>query len=332
MTRVDEALRRAAADTAGVEVPETTATTMVADDATMRAAEESFPVEIPDRRRRSEPATHAPAHAATAVAPQLRVLHGHQPVPKPEEARSSEPLFTRLHEGVGSKTVIDQNTSAVSREQYRRLAASLHHHQMATGMKVVLVTSASVGEGKTLTAANLALTFSESYQKHVLLIDADLRRPALNRIFRIANGPGLSDGLMAADNRTLPVHEVSPRLAILSAGRPSSDPIAGLTSTRMQRVIQEAREAFDWVIVDTPPVALLPDANLLAGMVDGAVLVINANATSYRFVQRAIDALGRDKILGTVLNRANSPKSSGDDEYYGYYYGPDDEDGANGAS
>ena len=80
--------------------------------------------------------------------------------------------------------------------------------------------------------------------------------------------------------------------------------MAGLTSDRMRRVIDEAREAFDWVIVDTPPVGLLTDANLLASMVDGAVLVVKAEHTPYQLVQRAVDALGRNRILGVVLNRA----------------------------
>jgi Mrp family chromosome partitioning ATPase len=91
--------------------------------------------------------------------------------------------------------------------------------------------------------------------------------------------------------------------------------MARLTSDRMQRVIDEAREDFDWVIVDTPPVVLLSDANLLSAMVDGAVLVVRAGATPHELVTRAIAALGRERILGVVLNRAEEPSHAG----YGYY-------------
>ena len=116
------------------------------------------------------------------------------------------------------------------------------------------------------------------------------------------------------------MRQASPRLAILPAGRPSSDPMAGLTSNRMRRVIDEAREAFDWVIVDTPPVVLLTDANLLSAMVDGTVLVVKAGSTPFDLVNRAVSALGRERILGVVLNRAieSAHDSYG---YYNYYYG-----------
>ena len=100
------------------------------------------------------------------------------------------------------------------------------------------------------------------------------------------------------------VRQVSTRLAVLPAGRPSADPMAGLTSERMKRLLDEARQSFDWVILDTPPVMLLPDAHLMASMVDGAVLVVRAGSTPHELVRRAAEAIGRSRILGVVLNRA----------------------------
>jgi len=215
---------------------------------------------------------------------------------------------------------VDQNIMPVSREQYRRLAATLHHAQEDTGLKVVMIASAVVGEGKTLTASNLALTLSESYRRTVLLIDGDLRRPALHVVFNLDAPYGLSEGLLSVVEQKLPLYRVSPRLTILPAGTPISDPMAGLTSNRMRRVIQEARAAFDWVIVDTPPVGLLPDANLLATMADGTLLVVRAGSTPYHQVTRAIDALNRDRLLGVVLNSA-AINTNGSHNYYTYYHG-----------
>ena len=223
---------------------------------------------------------------------------------------------------IRDRLVPDQNMPAACREQYRRLAATLHHGQVDTGLKVVMIASAVAGEGKTLTATNLALTFSESYHRSVLLIDADLRRPSVHGVFQIPGAPGLSDGLMDLEHKTLPLHQVSERLTILPAGRPSSDPMAGLTSVRMKRLIGEARETFDWVIIDTPPVGLMTDANLLAAMADGALLVIKAGATPYQVVKRAVDAIGRDRLLGVVLNRTVHGLLNGH-KYYDYYYGHD---------
>jgi len=102
-------------------------------------------------------------------------------------------------------------------EQYRRCAALLHHTQAARGTKVVLIASALPKEGKTVTAINLAITFSESYRRQVLLIDADLRRPTLHEFFGLPNVAGLNDGLKAPTEEKLHVHQATPNLSILTA-------------------------------------------------------------------------------------------------------------------
>ena len=106
---------------------------------------------------------------------------------------------------------------------------------------------------------------------------------------------------------------------MLPAGRPNPDPMCGLTSDRMRRIIDEAAAAYEWVVIDTPPVALLPDANLLAEMVDMVVLVIGAGTTPFEMVQRAVNAMDRNRIVGVVLNRVTrSPRAY---QYYDYYAG-----------
>jgi capsular exopolysaccharide synthesis family protein len=221
--------------------------------------------------------------------------------------------------GPEQKVVVDDDMLPGSREQYRRLAAALHQMQATTGLKVVMISSALASEGKTLTASNLALTLSESYRQRVLLIDADFRRPSLHTFFRIAGVPGLTDCLAAVTEQPLPLHRITPTLTLLPAGRPSSDPMAGLTSERMRRLIEEARSVFTWVIVDTPPVGLLTDANLLAATVDGALMVVRADSTPYPLVKRAVETLGADRILGVVLNSATA-RPHGYADYDKYYY------------
>ena len=298
MSRIDEALRRAGEQApagptrrrrAGLAARPETASDAVA------LAREPFPVEAPDAPRRGRRPAAAP-------------IPGVSELPRVRRRPASEPsrtLFERIDARLTEKVVVDENMSPASREQYRRLAAALHDAQSTTGLQVVMVASAVAGEGKTLTASNLALTFSESYQKRVLLIDA---RPA-----PADAAHGLPPRHRVGPDRRPAVHRARPscwcarcrtRLAVLPAGRPSSDPMAGLTSERMRRLLDEARQAFDWVIIDTPPVVLLPDANLLASMVDGAVLVVSAGSTPHELVQRAVDAIGRARILGVVLNRA----------------------------
>lgn len=266
-----------------------------------------FPIEMPDRSRArpsAGPAAMAERPTSAAVAP-------------PEPDRRT--VFDRIDSRLAQKVVVDKRVMPASREQYRRLAASLHHAQAATGTKVVMIASAMPAEGKTLTASNLALTFSESYQRTVLLIDGDLRKPGLHTVFGVDNSFGLADGLSSAEERKLPVQQVSARLSILTAGVASADPMAGLTSDRMRRVLDEAREGFDWVLIDTPPVAFLSDANLLARMVDAAVMVVKAGSTPFEMVQRAIEAIGRDRTVGVVLNRADPGQDSAGYAYYNSY-------------
>jgi Mrp family chromosome partitioning ATPase len=103
---------------------------------------------------------------------------------------------------------------------------------------------------------------------------------------------------------------------VLTSGRAVPDPMSLLVSPAMKQLLEEARDSFDWVVVDTPPIAILPDANLLAAMIDTALLVVSAQSTPYPMVQRAARAIDTKRILGVVLNRAGKATLPGN--YYGY--------------
>jgi capsular exopolysaccharide synthesis family protein len=247
---------------------------------------------------------------AAAPAPAKRTL------PKKSLELTGDFQFTA---DIADKVVVGPLADAGLVEQYRRVAAALHHAQAQRGARSVMIASAVAAEGKTLTTTNLALTLSVSFDRRVLLIDADLRRPSVHTMFRLANQHGLVDNLRNPDGGRLPVHRMSPNLWVLTAGQPTSDPMSGLVSETMKQLLADAAQQFDWVVIDTPPVALMPDANLLAGMVDSALLVIRAGTTPYPLVQRAAAAIGPDRILGVVLNRADHAAHSDDYGYYGYY-------------
>ena len=223
------------------------------------------------------------------------------------------------------KLVGTDGFSAAALEQYRKLAAVLHHAQEVRGIKLVMTASALPGEGKSLTAINLALTLSDSYRRRVLLIDADLRRPTVQRIFGLPPIDGLSDALKLSEDRAMAVTPVSDRLSVLPAGRPDPDPLSGLTSDRMRRLLTQAAGLFDWVVIDTPPVGLLPDASLLASYVDGVLLVVRAGKAPFQLVKRTVDSITHERILGVVMNAvdyAHDRNAGGYYSYYGYgYYG-----------
>ena len=268
------------------------------------AAVDSRPIPVPSRRAE----TGAVAVGGTSLI-----------------ARPTRDILTtwRTDPELVGKIVGTDGFSGAAQEQYRKLAAILHHAQTERGLKVIMTSSALPGEGKSLTAVNLALTLSESYQRRVLLIDADLRRPTVQRIFGIPPISGLNEGLKASEDKPMALTPVCERLFVLPAGRPEADPMSGLTSERMRRLITQAAASFDWVIVDSPPVGLLPDASLLSAFVDGVLLVVRAGKAPFSLVKRTVDSITHERILGVVMNAidlAHDRNAGGYYEYYGAGY------------
>lgn len=312
MSRLHGALNRATGGNAPILPPEAGPTETAGQDAGQAAF--SVPWSIDTTTADSQPRPDRHDMDADAAAEGRGV--GFSTVP----ARHAESRPFEIAEKLVSTKLPDDATGlTLATEQYRKLAAGLHQAQSERGVKLVLVTSPNPGEGKSLTTANLALTLSESYQRRVLLVDADLRRASQHEIFGVDCDSGLSEGLGRASALRLPVIEITPRLSLLTSGRPMADPTTALSSALMQEVLETARASYDWTIVDTAPVGMLTDAKLLAAMVDGVVLVIEAGVTAYQDAERAIDAVGRDRVFGVVLNRFTS--TSRDAKYYQSYYG-----------
>jgi len=336
MSRLDEALRRAgktAATPESFNVPSARAldwfspvgeTRQDAGGSEKPAVPTKPPVvESPDIFRVPEPPELT--RAAT-----LQVFEPAKPAngsadPEPAVAKVS----IAVPNGYQEKLVIGDGMRSVAVEQYRRLAAVLHHAQRERGIKVVMIASALPSEGKTLTSVNLAFTLGESYRRQVLLVDADLRRPMIHEALGFRNVRGLNEALTAPADGKIAITPISPHLSVLLAGRANPDPMSSLTSERMKRVVAEAAERYDWVILDTPPLALLPDTNLLAAMVDAAVLVVCAGRSPFAVIQKAADAVGRDRILGVVLNQVADREVIPDYAGGGYYsYAPKTEEHA----
>jgi receptor protein-tyrosine kinase len=297
MTRLTEALERAQAS---ADRP--------AQDQPLSPEPREVPAEWQFQERDVLPADAAapPAPARVAVA---------APAP-PVAARQPDATAASFVETTG-KLVIGQHDNLII-EQFRRLAAVLHHAQLQRQAHTVMIASAVPAEGKSLTASNLALTLSRSYEKRVLLIDTDLRRPSLHTLFNVSNTVGLTTTLNDPQQGRLPVVQVQQNLWLLPAGAPDPNPTSLVTSLAMKQMLEEASTQFDWVILDTPPVGLMPDANLLAAMIDVAFVVVNAGQTPYPLVKKAVDAIGLDRVLGVVLNRAD--RSAAAAAYnYGYY-------------
>jgi capsular exopolysaccharide synthesis family protein len=248
---------------------------------------------------------------APPPAPELPEREGYSPMVVPPAPAGSISFSTRWRQRLAAGPDADPGLI----EQFRRLAATLHQAHHANGLRSVMVTSASPGDGKTLTAINLALVLAESYRYNVLLVDADLRRPSIPQVMDVGFGHGLSETLGSPADRKLALVPITPRLTLLPAGHAIANSIEALTSPRMRQILNEASTRFDWVILDAPPVGAATDARLLCQMVGGTLFVIHAAQSQHPDVLKAIDALGREQILGVVLNAVEDMPEN--DYYYG---------------
>jgi capsular exopolysaccharide synthesis family protein len=183
--------------------------------------------------------------------------------------------------------------------------------------KSLMVTSAVPGEGKTFVASNLAVNLAQNIAEYVLLVDCDLRRPRMHKMFgfnqvkglsdHLSNGTGLSDLLLKA---------VGDNLTLLPAGTPPLNPSEILSSAKMANLIDEVKTRYDdrYLIIDSPPPMLAPETSAIAKRVDGIIIVIKYGETSLKIVEQMIEGLGKEKIIGAVLNRFDAHTSG----YYGY--------------
>jgi polysaccharide biosynthesis transport protein len=206
-------------------------------------------------------------------------------------------------------------------ESFRSLRTSLLSKYPDEGTKIIIVTSAQPLEGKTTTAANIAMALAYGGAR-VLLIDADMRRPGLHRPLRLTNERGLSQVLTGqARVRDVIQRTVDPNLLAITAGRTPPNPSELLSSERMKTLLANlAHGPFNWIIIDTPPVLAVTDAVILAPMVNGVTFVIGAEMTRRRLAERAIDTVmqSRPRYAAVVLNKVNFEKNK---YYYSRYYG-----------
>lgn len=230
---------------------------------------------------------------------------------------------TRKYKKVESKErslIAYYQPKSTTAEQYRTIRTNIDFSQVDGELKTVMVTSSGPGEGKSTTAANLAVVMAQQ-GKSVLLIDADLRKPTMHYTFRLANIDGLTTVLTKKKTLEETVQKTNvDHLFVLTSGPIPPNPAELLSSVAMKSFMKFALTLFDIVVIDTPPVLAVTDAQVLANLCDGTVLVVRSGQTEKEAAIKAKDLLAKSKakILGVVLN--NKPVRK-DDYYYSSYYG-----------
>jgi receptor protein-tyrosine kinase len=188
-------------------------------------------------------------------------------------------------------------------EEFRTLRTRLEQMQATRTIQTVLIASPSAGEGKSFTAANLALAQAQLADNPTLLCDFDLRNPILHRVFQIGRGPGISDYLLGKANLHQVVRRIEDRnLFVLPAGEAASNPLELLHLKEVRQLMDALRRVFRWIILDSPPLLAASDANLLAALADGTLLVTRLGGTTIDAMGRAIESLGAPNVLGIVAN------------------------------
>jgi protein-tyrosine kinase len=263
--------------------------------------------------------------SATAVAPAPRVEHAPPPawtpVPAPAvhppPAREPRPApGARLDPSLVAATA----SHSLAAEQYRALRTRIKRAENGRVLRTIAITSPAKGDGKSLTAANLALTMAQEFQQRVLLVDGDLRRPSVHRLFGVADGPGLSDVLLGGVEPDDAIVTLPDRnLSLLPAGTPPGHPAELLGSAAMRRLLDTLRTHYDRVLIDLPPVAPLADLHIVAPMVDGVLMIVRAGVTPKPAIERALAGLDGGKVLGLVLNEAGD-RATDRHTYEGYGY------------
>ena len=218
------------------------------------------------------------------------------------------------------KAIISYNDpKSVISEQYRAIRTNIEYSNVDQNTKTILVTSSDKNEGKTTTVSNLAVSFA-NLNKKVLLIDCDLRNASIHKMFKINNIYGLTD-ILAKDravDKCIQETELE-NLYVLTAGAIPPNPAEILSSEKMKNLIEDLKNIYDYIFIDTPPIGLVTDAGVLSSFIDGVVLVVKSESIEKKYLEetkKKLDAVDA-RILGAILNSYKSEQK--DYNYYSYY-------------
>jgi protein-tyrosine kinase len=214
-------------------------------------------------------------------------------------------------------------------EEFRTLRTRLNHMKTLQPIHSVVVTSASPAEGKSLSAANLALAEAHLAGNVTLLADFDFRRPIIHTLFGIDRSPGITDYLLGK----VPLHQAMRKIAgtnlyIMPAGEAVINPLELLNLREVKLLLERLPSLFHWIILDSPPLLFAADASLLGTLCHGTLLVVRIGHTTIDSVTRAMQSLCNNNVLGIVVNAARRGELYSKYTYYHSYYTPKEDRGA----
>jgi len=219
--------------------------------------------------------------------------------------------------------IAHSDSAAIVSEEYKKLKATIIKMTKQEPIKnMLLVTSAVGSEGKSITAANLALSLAQDYDHSVLLIDADLRKPTLHRLFNVTPGIGLSDCVSEERDIASALIKIgNGNLMFLPPGKRTENPVELFSSQRMEKALAAMKYRYPdrYIIIDAPPVLLFAEAKLISTLVDGIIFVVKEGGTSLQHVTEALDSLKAENLMGIVYNAMGTDGLNNRYSYHAYY-------------
>jgi len=216
-----------------------------------------------------------------------------------------------------SRLVCLVDRESMAAEKFRFLGIRLRQLRQNRPLKKLLITSSIPQEGKSMVASNLACTLARRQQQKILLLEGDLRRPALSQMFGLGKLPGLCDWLQGEPGPMRNIYRLEgPGCWFLPAGSSPKNPLELMQSGRLAALMDQLGGWFDWIVIDSPPVLPLGDASIWMRQADGVLLVTRQGATKKQELQRGLEAIEQSKLIGALLNSSREAASS---DYYARY-------------
>ena len=211
---------------------------------------------------------------------------------------------------------MEKAPKSIDAEAYRSLRSNIEYSSFDDEYRVIVVTSSVPEEGKSTTSGNLAIALAQSGNS-VLLVDCDMRKPSIHKMFKISNAAGTAELLLRKKLFEEVANKYNENLTIITAGKIPPNPSEMLASRAMTAFIEEMKKEFKYIILDTPPLQAVTDAQVLSTKADGVLLVVKAGSTKREMVFNSVDLIKKvqGKVIGTVLNGVENKKNN----YY--YYG-----------
>ena len=212
--------------------------------------------------------------------------------------------------------IVNKKINSLSAEAYRSIKTNLEYSSIDKKLKTLVVTSSEPGEGKSTVCGNLAYVLAQGGKK-VLIIDADLRKPVLHKRFMVNNNVGLTDLLIGKVNYSKAITKINDNIDLLTAGQKTPNPAEMVSSEVMEKLLQEYKDYYDYILLDTPPVLTINDGRVLAAKCDGTIFVVKAGRSKKNNILNAYRELEtvRANVIGSVLNGVDDSSK----EYYYYY-------------